>query len=157
MRQGLIAIAALTLGGCSGTWFDAPVQRAEAQDSPESYYRFLVTDSALARGLRQKPQVALQISPVRRSVPPQPGDWTTCVRVWEPGKREMFYAVFIQDRAIIDYRGGVAIDRCEAEQYIGLAAPIDPLLLKKCQEHDERSGPRPAACDSLPARKPSLR
>jgi hypothetical protein len=125
MRKGAIAIAALALGGCSGTWFDAPVQRAEAQGSPEAYYRFLVSDSRAVSMFRRKPGVTLQISPLRMSVAPQPGDWMTCMRVLEPGKPDQLIAFFIRDRAVIDYRVSVVIDRCEAEPYAPLVETVN--------------------------------
>ena len=116
MRAVQIAIAALALGGCSGAGLE-PVPRAEAQDSPESYYQLLVSSSVAVRPLRGKPGTSLQISALRRSVAPQPGDWMTCLRVQETGKRDRFTALFIRNREVVDYRSGVAIDRCEGESY----------------------------------------
>ena len=122
MRKGLIAVAALALSACSGTSSEAPVQRAEAHDSPEVYYRFLVSESPVVRNFRGKSGLTLQISPLRRSVAPQPGDWMTCMRVLEMGKPDKLIAIFIWDRTVIDYRASVVIDRCEAEPYAPLVA-----------------------------------
>ena len=125
MRKSLIAIAALALSACSGTSSEAPAQRAEAQDSPEAYYRFLVSESPAARNFRGKPGLTLQISPLRRSVAPQPGDWMTCMQVLEVGKPDKLIAVFIKDKAILDYRSSIVIDRCEAEPYAPLVATVN--------------------------------
>lgn len=128
MHKGLTAIAILALGGCSaGGIFDLPAHQAQANDAPESYYKFLVADSAMVRQLRKNAQMApLQVSGLRRTVAPQPGDWVTCLRVWELGKRQVFYAIFIRNRAIIESRTGVVIDRCEGEQFSPLPAIYVP-------------------------------
>jgi hypothetical protein len=139
MRKGLIAIAALALGGCSGTWFDVPVQRTETDDTPESYYKFLLADSPLVRGYRGNKRIGpLQISALRRTVPPQPGDWMTCLRVWELGQQDTFIAVFIRDKKLVDFRTHVAIDGCSTEQYAPLPEVYVPPKEKVEEKHQRR-------------------
>lgn len=134
MRAALIAIAALTLGGCSGnsSVFDLPVQSAAAQptpvrDNPESYYKYLVAAHATPRALRASKRFSpLHISPLQVAVAPQPGDWVTCLRTYEYGKKEVYFAMFIRNREIIEIRSGIAIDRCESEQYTLLPELYEP-------------------------------
>lgn len=137
MRAVFIAIAALALGGCSGSGvFDLPVQSAAAQqtsrptpvrDDPESYYKYLVAYHVTARALRASKRFApLHISGLRVAVAPQPGDWMTCLRANEYGKKDVYYAMFIRQRDIIEIRTGIAIDRCENEQYTLLPEIREP-------------------------------
>lgn len=133
MRAAFIAIAALALSGCSGTGaLDWPVRSASAQqpaplphaqflDDPESYYRHLVAAHPTTRAIRaDRAYAPPQISPLRMSVAPQPGDWMTCLRVYQIGKKEIYRAIFIRKREIIEVRSGVTIDRCENEPYTPL-------------------------------------
>lgn len=120
MRAAFVMIAALMLGGCSSGAgvFDTPARQAFADDTPESYYKFLVANHPTTKTLRSEARMApLQVSGLRQAVAPQPGDWMTCLRAWNLGKGETFYAVFIRNREIIEFRSGIGIDRCEGEQF----------------------------------------
>ena len=117
MPRVLTAIAALALSGCSlGSVIDLPSQPA-ANETPEAYYRQLVTFARLnSLFLNENPAARVQISSLRRSVAPQPGDWRACLTA-PP------LAVFFRNREIIDSRFGIAIDGCETEQYALLPVP----------------------------------
>lgn len=120
--KSLTVIVVLALGGCSAM-LDLPVQQSDPTDSPESYYKQLVVASDLPRTLiAAQPSAPVQISALRRSVAPQPGDWMTCLRTVVKG-RVKYLAVFFRNRAVIDSRSDVEIDGCETEQYAPLPLP----------------------------------
>ena len=58
----------------------------------------------------------VEIAELKISVAPQPGDWATCARAWTNGQGN-YYTVFFRDRAVIDTRRSIMIDRCDQEQY----------------------------------------
>jgi hypothetical protein len=117
-----MAVAALGLGGCSAM-LDLPVQQSDPSDAPENYYRQLVVASGLPRALtKAQPLAPVQISALRRSVPPQPGDWMACLRTAVEG-RVKYLAVFFRNRAVIDSRSDIEIDGCESDQYAPLPTP----------------------------------
>ena len=121
-HKSLMAIVALVLGGCSAV-LDLPVQQSDASDAPESYYRQLVVASGVPTTLtKAQPSAAVQISALRRSVAPQPGDWMACLRTAVEG-RVKYLAVFFRNRAVIDSRSDVEIDGCETERYTQLPTP----------------------------------
>ena len=116
MTKPLAALAALALGGCSlGSFVDQ--LQVPGDENPETYYREIVNYSGLAARYRRKdPNAVVQISDLRRSIAPQPGDWSTCLRATVQGKDE-YLAIFIRNRNITESRSGVLIDRCEARTY----------------------------------------
>ena len=125
MPRVLTAIAALALSGCSlGSVIDLPSQPA-ANETPEAYYRQLVTFARLnSLFLNENPAARVQISSLRRSVAPQPGDWMACLTAPPlAGKQQRYLAVFFRNREIINSRFGIAIDGCETEQYALLPVP----------------------------------
>jgi len=119
MRHLVLLLAASALGGCSSI-LDLPTQSAGANDPPESLYRQLVIAGGVPNILRKgEPAAPVAISGLRKSVPPQPGNWMTCVRAsLSSGPR--YAAVFFRNRTIIELRSGIAIDRCENEEYAAL-------------------------------------
>lgn len=119
LMRSSIAIVVLmpVLAGCSSGWlFETPAQGrpADTVETIQQFYRPLATQSV--RGMAQAPNAPVEISDLKISVAPQPGDWTACVRTWKDGAVQ-YYSVFFRDRAIIDTRRSLVIDRCEQEQY----------------------------------------
>ena len=119
MRQCLIAIAALslTLTGCSsGPLFDVPVpvRQADPFETVEQFYRPLAANAV--RAFLNLPNIPIEVSELKISVAPQPGDWTTCARTLRDG-RMSYFAVFFRERAVFDTRRSIMIDRCEQEQF----------------------------------------
>ena len=119
MRQCLIAIAALslTLTGCSsGLLFDVPVpvRQADPFETVQQFYRPLAANAV--RAFLNLPNIPIEISELKISVAPQPGDWTTCARTLRDG-RMSYFAVFFRERAVFDTRRSIMIDRCEQEQF----------------------------------------
>ena len=62
------------------------------------------------------PSIPMEISELKVSVAPQPGDWTACVRTWKDGKI-FYFSVFFRDRAVFETRRSIWFDRCELEQF----------------------------------------
>jgi hypothetical protein len=119
-----MAVAALALGGCSGM-LDLPVQQSDPSDAPENYYRQLVVASGLPGALtKAQPLAPVQISALRRSVAPQPGDWMACLRTAVEGQVK-YLAVFFRSSAIIVSRSDIEIDGCETERYAPLPKPAE--------------------------------
>ena len=119
MRHCLIATATLTLtlAGCSsGPLFDAPVPAREADpfETVQQFYRPLAANAV--RTLLNSPSIPIEVSELRISVAPQPGDWATCARTLRNG-RVSYFAVFFRERAVFDTRPSIMIDRCEHEQF----------------------------------------
>ena len=119
MRQCLIAAVALMLAGCSaGTIFDVPSRQADAFETVQQFYKPLAARSV--RNLPNQSTVPIEISELRMSVAPQPGDWATCVRTWKDGKM-LYFTVFFRERAVFDTRRSIIIDRCEQQQFSAFA------------------------------------
>ena len=115
MRSGLIVVATLALSGCSGgTMFDVPPHQADAYETVQAFYRPL-TANAVQTFLGVS-SASVEISDLRRSIAPQPGDWATCARAWKSGQL-LYVSVFIRGRAVFDARRSIVIDRCEHEQF----------------------------------------
>ena len=115
MRTGLIAVAALALSGCSGgTMFDAPPHQADAYETVHSFYRPVAAHAV--QDLLGVSSASIEISELRRSIPPQPGDWATCARAWKSGQL-VYVSVFFRGRAVFTTRRSIVIDRCEHEQF----------------------------------------
>jgi hypothetical protein len=123
MRTGLLAVAALALSGCSGgTMFDTPPHQADAYETVHAFYRPVVAHAV--QGFLGVSSALIEISELRRSIPPQPGDWATCARAWKGG--QLFYVtVFIRGRTVFETRRSIVIDRCEHEQFSVI--PSNPL------------------------------
>ena len=119
MRQCLIVIAALALmlSGCSsGPFFDVPVpaRQADPYETVQQFYRPLAANAV--RTLLNSPTIPVEVSELKISVAPQPGDWATCARILRDG-RMSYFAVFFRERAVFDTRRSIIIDRCEQEQF----------------------------------------
>jgi hypothetical protein len=116
------AVLCLSLGACSflgGTEFEAPPKTA-APD--EGALRTAVTDGFRLTKLPGNPQV----SALRETKAPQPGDWTVCFKSDVPDQ-DTWYAVFFRGNAPIATRRAVIIDSCGGQDY----RPLDPPLPHK--------------------------
>jgi hypothetical protein len=109
------AISALAVAGCSlDTVLDPP--GARELTPPLFDYRHLVIDSEIVKIMKKNATGQLEISGLRRSEGSQPGDWMTCLRGWQNGRRAHM-ALFFRDNAIVESRGGVMIDGCEQDSF----------------------------------------
>jgi hypothetical protein len=128
MRRCPLLIAALTLGACSASPVSEPLAPAgDHKIWPGPDYKQLVADSGWVATVRNNPSHPLmEISDLKRTEGPQPGDWMTCLRTAE-GARLIYYGIFFKGFDISDYRLSVIIDRCEQEQYSPLPTPTPPL------------------------------
>jgi hypothetical protein len=110
-----MAIAALALAGCSSD-FDAPVpvRQADPFETVQQFYRPLAANAV--RTFLNAPNIPIEVAELRISVAPQPGDWATCARTVRDGRMK-YFAVFFWERAVLDTRPSILIDRCEQEQY----------------------------------------
>ncbi len=112
-----MAIAALALAGCSSDpMFDAPVpvRQADPFETVQQFYRPLAANAV--RTFLNAPNTPIEVSELRISVAPQPGDWATCARTVRDGRMK-YFAVFFRERAVFDTRPSIMIDRCEQEQF----------------------------------------
>ena len=132
MFKGAPAIAMLMLSGCSGLGdLPAPVRHPV----PESEYRRIVSQSGPVATLRARPGFTdFGIAGLRPAVPPQPGEWMTCLRAVETTEgraQPVYFGVFLREWTVVEVRRGIFIDRCEQEQYSVLAlypaAQAEPL------------------------------
>jgi hypothetical protein len=44
----------------------------------------------------------------------------TCLRVWDLGQQDTYFAAFIRDKRLVDFRSHVAIDGCATAHYMPL-------------------------------------
>ena len=117
--SGLIVV--LALGGCSvGTILDPPTSvDAFGQGPPitQRNYREVVAKSGFVIAMRSNSAFGpLEISGFRKAIAPQLREWITCLRTVE-ARRTLYFGVFMNDRSVIEARQGVAIDRCEQQEY----------------------------------------
>jgi hypothetical protein len=59
---------------------------------------------------------APEVSPIRATEPPEPGDWIICLRSTAPGQ-PLLYAIFFADNKYVSSRIAVGIDHCDKETY----------------------------------------
>src|SRR5262245_4434971 len=110
-RHVAAAALFLTVSGCSSL-FDAPPHEPTSYETVMLFYKPLVATAL-------KPLVggsAIEVSELRKSVAPQPGDWATCARAWKDGKL-VYYSVFFRNRAVFETRPSNYIDLCETAQF----------------------------------------
>lgn len=87
-----------------------------------------------------------QVSDLRATRGPQPGDWMACVKS-NTNPYIGFFAVFIADEKVKDFRRSVGIDQCESAAYSPLPSP--PPVQKnnkpgKRKKTDSTSRPSPS-------------
>jgi hypothetical protein len=110
MRDVLSAAAMMALGGCSvGTMLELPAHEVDGYDTVQTFYKPLAANAVAA--YLNPSSTSVEISDLKRSIAPQPGDWATCVRGWKEDK-QLYFTVFIRGRAVYDTRRSIIIDRC---------------------------------------------
>ncbi len=122
MLKRLFPVAMLMLSGCSSV-LELPERRGLPAPGPE--YQRIIAQSPEVATLRARPGLAnFEIAQLRPSVPPQPGDWATCLRATDAASgppMPVYFGVFLRAWTVIEVRRGVFIDRCDQEQYSVLA------------------------------------
>jgi len=135
----VILFAALT-AACSNTLQDAAAQIAAAPIGPPADYRKLIRT-----GVPNTLTNGAQVSALRKTVGPEPGDWMACLKSeikqsdTKPGETTQaetkaniaFFAVFIEGETVNTFRRSVVIDQCESAEYAPLNPPIPPATVKK--------------------------
>ena len=91
-----------------------PVRQSDPYETVQQFYRPLAANAV--RTWVNVSNAPVEIAELKISVAPQPGDWATCARAWTNGQGN-YYTVFFRDRAVIDTRRSIMIDRCDQEQY----------------------------------------
>ena len=76
-----------------------------------------------------------QVSELRKTSGPQPGDWMACVKS-NTNPYIGFFAVFIADEKVKDFRRSIGIDQCESAAYSLLPSPPPPV------QENNKSGKR---------------
>lgn len=114
----VLALAGLTLAGCSALWDYSP--RAPLEEEAD-YMRTLSAYKALATARLKDLKysggfAASAISPLRKSHSVAFADWMACVQGEGEGQRRT-YAIFFRERQVADLRQAVVIDGCEAEKF----------------------------------------
>lgn len=122
-------LVSLVLFGCSSV--SLPREAAPA-DGPEPAYNALIV-THLKEDLKQYASYRdFEISNFRWVHSVKGWTWLTCIRFQEDKGRPRTYALFIKDRAIVDARFSVEVDRCGTQTYV----PFAPM--------NEASGPTAA-------------
>ncbi|HEY1474449.1 MAG TPA: hypothetical protein VGF53_10230 [Pseudolabrys sp.] len=128
-----ILLAALT-SACSGVLSGAQLTTMPA--TPPADYRKIISTGAPA------PMTAgAQVSELRQTSGSQSGDWFACVKS-DTAPYVGFFAVFIENEKVVDFRRSVATDRCEAASYSPLAPPV--VQEKKTPPKRKKAAPAPA-------------
>jgi hypothetical protein len=134
-----IMFAALT-AACSSILPDGTAQIAAAPVGPPADYRKLIRT-----GVPNTLTNGAQVSELRKTVGPEPGDWMACLKSEikqsdtkqgettpaETKANIAFIAVFIEGETVKDFRRSVVIDQCESAEYAPLNPPIPPATVKK--------------------------
>lgn len=149
MVRVLSLFALFALCGCSSMLELPHTAAIDANETPEIYYRQLVANAGLAQQFtKADPYAQVQISGVHRSIPPQPGDWMTCLTATVRGQQK-YMAVFIRNRAVTESRSGISIDRCDLEQYGAL--PVVAAVPDPYEDRDMMRSAAPSAPPLLPS------
>jgi hypothetical protein len=123
-RRAAILLAALT-SACSGVLPSTQLTTASTTPpatplaTPPADYRKII-----GAGVPAPMMNGAQVSELRKTVGGgQSGDWIACVK--SDAKPYIgFFAVFIENEKVVDFRRAVGIDRCEAAIYSPLPPPV---------------------------------
>lgn len=108
-------LLAATTSACSGISPGAPI--AAAPLTPPADFRKIISTGAPA------PMTSgAQVSELRKTIGGQSGDWMACLKS-DTKPYIGYFAVFIADGKVVDFRRSVAIDGCESASYAPLAPP----------------------------------
>ncbi len=126
-----VSLGVLT-AACASILPQAGGQTAAVPVGPPADYRKLIRTEVPAALTKEA-----QVSELRKTVGPQPGDWIACLKSDtkpDAGAKPTsnFFAVFIEDGKVKDFRRSVLIDRCESASYAPLPPPepVKPAPLK---------------------------
>jgi len=141
-RRNLLAVllAALT-SACSGVLPNTQLTTASTSPpaaplaTPPADYRKII-----GAGVPAPMMNGAQVSELRKTIGGgQSGDWIACVKS-DTKPYIGFFAVFIENEKVVDFRRAVGIDRCETAIY----SPLPPPVVKKAAP-PKRSKIRPAS------------
>ena len=113
----VVLIAALTAACSSISRTAAPVA------TPIEYYKIV------SQGAPAPMTKGAQISELRKTSGAQSGDWMACVKS-DTTPYIGFFAVFIEDGKVKDFRRSIGIDQCESAMYSLLPSPPPPVQKK---------------------------
>jgi len=114
LRAYLSLLAAVTVGGCSSTFFFLPDAPPSVEPSPADYQAWVAKDLG---NLKDRSSMGpFEISPLRSTRLAQPGDWIACVRTTIQ-ERPTYFAVFIREGRVVERRQAVVIDQCAQEEF----------------------------------------
>jgi len=155
-----ILLAALT-SACSGVLPSTQLTTASTTPpaaplaTPPADYRKII-----GAGVPAPMMNGAQVSELRKSIGGgQSGDWIACVKS-DTKPYVGFFAVFIENEKVVDFRRAVGVDRCEAAIYSPLPPPVvqkrrRPSAVKSIQHRqrvERRSCQASAATHGAPGR-----
>jgi hypothetical protein len=124
-RHLLVVLFAALTSACSGilpstqlTTASTPPPAAPLATPPADYRKII------RAGVPAPMTNGAQVSELRKTIGGgQSGDWIACVK--SDAKPYIgFFAVFIENEKVVDFRRAVGIDRCEAAIYSPLPPPV---------------------------------
>ena len=109
-----LAILCFNLGAC------ADFETIKRTDAPDALtVRSVVTDELRNAKLTGNPEV----SDLRRTTGPQPGDWMVCFKA-DASEQALRYAVFFRSNKSVAARPAALIDGCDRARYTPLEPPL---------------------------------
>ena len=121
-----ILIAAST-AACAAITSDAQIA---ARIAAPADYRKIISEGTPAPMTK-----GALVSELRKTSGPQPGDWMACVKS-NTNPYIGFFAVFIADEKVKEFRRSIGIDQCESAAYSLLPSPPPPV------QENNKSGKR---------------
>ena len=119
-------LLAVMLGGCSASDIVQNWPVSPAPDLSQPNYRRIVADNLKTIFPNLNPIGDLEISDLRLVDHLKGPAWLACLKL-NARSNPQFYAIFIQDNKIVDWRSGIMIDRCHVQSYAPLDPPIGPV------------------------------
>jgi hypothetical protein len=110
-----VILIATSTAGCTTITSDAQITAAPIA-APADYRKIISegTPAPMTKGA--------QVSDLRETRGAQPGDWMACVKS-NTNPYTGFFAVFIADGKVKDFRRSIGIDQCESAMYSLLPSP----------------------------------
>jgi hypothetical protein len=118
-KKRFLAILIATLTAACSAILPNEQNTAALIATPDDYRKIISegTPAPMAKGA--------QVSELRKTSGPQLGDWMACVKS-DTTPYIGFFAVFIEDRKVKDFRRSIGIDRCEFAMYSPLPPATPP-------------------------------
>jgi hypothetical protein len=161
MKSLLASLFGCALCACSMLSPDTVTQRIPGP--PPSNYRQIIADGSMeftsgthiadeavkgrnltaaqlteeARNLFISKWTGAEVSMLRQTRGPQPGDWMACLRASKSG-RMTYIAIFLEGEKILDYRTAISYDRCEGENYEALPPKSPPPTKDEADQPKEK-------------------